>query len=401
MTTVITSEETPALAGWARSITRSALQVMLSEASRPDILSLALGLPAAELFPAEAYGRAAVHVLETEANALQYGPPSRVLKSQIVELMARRGVACREEQIFLTAGAQQGVNLLARLLLDPGGSVMTEELTYTGCQQVLEPYQPNVLSVPTSAESGMDLDAVEAHLRSGARPAFIYTVTDGHNPLGVSMSREKRERLVNLAREFRVPIIEDDPYGFIHYEAATPPLRAFDENFVYYVGSFSKILAPALRAGWLVIPEALSMHLSIIKEASDIDTGTFSQRAISAFIAAGHLDGHLEKLRREYAARRDAMLASLGRHFAGGARWNVPTSGIFIWVELDSDLSTLELLKLALERERVAFIPGQVFGVGGTPRANCMRLNFSHPSSERIEEGVSRLARCLSIIERA
>jgi 2-aminoadipate transaminase len=375
---------------------------MLSEASRPDILSLALGLPAAELFPWEAYGRAAAQLLETDANALQYGPPSRVLKSQIVELMAQRGVACREEQVFLTAGAQQGINLLARLLLEPGGSVMTEELTYTGCQQVLEPYQPKVLSVPTSAQSGIDVDAVETYLENGARPAFIYTVTDGHNPLGVSLSREKRERLAGLAREFRVPIIEDDPYGFIHYEAATPPLRAFDENFVYYVGSFSKILAPALRAGWLVVPEALSMHLSIIKEASDIDTGTFSQRAISTFIANGHLNGHLEKLRREYATRRDAMLSSLGEHFAADARWNVPTSGIFIWVELQREVSTMELLKLAIERERVAFIPGQAFSVGGTPRAtNCMRLNFSHSSAERIEEGVSRLARCLRLIERA
>ena len=385
-----------ALADWTRSIKRSALQDMLVASARPGLLSFALGLPATELFCAADYSKAVAHVLATDERALQYGPPFQPLKQHVVSLMAQRGVECREEQVFLTAGAQQGVNLLARLLLDPGRKVIVEELTYTGCQQVLRASQADILTVPTDSRTGIDVDAVESLLKSGERPAFMYAVPDGHNPLAVSISYEKRVRLVELARAYGMPIIEDDPYGFLYYESAMPPLRALEDRWVLYVGTFSKIMAPALRTGWMVVPESLITHLAIIKEASDIDMAPLNQRAISAYLDAGHLPEHLANLRQEYRRRRDAMLLALQTHFPAAASWETPSSGLFIWVELPEGTDTGELLKVAIETEQVAFIPGHAFCVKDEhPATNRMRLNFSNSSVERIEDGVQRLARAM------
>lgn len=393
---VPTAEAEFALARWTRSIRRSALQDMLVASARPGVLSFALGLPAAELFPAADFAEAVAHVLATDPRALQYGPPFRPLRQHVVSLMAMRGVECREEQVFLTAGAQQGVNLLARLLLEPGSRVIVEEMAYTGCQQVLRASEADILTVPTDFRTGIDVDAVERLLESGERPALLYTVPEGHNPLAVSMSLEKRVRLAELARAYRMPIVEDDAYGLLCYEPPPPPLRALEDRWVFYVGTFSKVIAPSLRTGWVVVPESLIPHLAILKEASDIDTAPLSQRAISAYLDAGHLPAHLEKLRREYRLRRDAMLGALREHFPAGARWETPSSGLFIWVELPEGVDTGALLEVALETEQVAFIPGHAFCVNDeNPATNRMRLNFSNSSVGRIEDGVRRLARAL------
>jgi 2-aminoadipate transaminase len=223
-----------ALAGWTKSIKRSALQDMLVASARPDILSFALGLPAPELFPAADYSEAVAQVLASDARALQYGPPFRPLKQHVVRLMAERGVECREEQVFLTSGGQQGVNLLARLLIEPGSTVIVEEMAYTGCQQVLYASQAEILTVPTDFKTGVDVDAIQRLLEMGERPALIYVVPDGHNPLAVSMSREKRRRLVELASTYCVPVIEDDAYGFLYYDSPVPPLRALDHEWILY-----------------------------------------------------------------------------------------------------------------------------------------------------------------------
>jgi 2-aminoadipate transaminase len=383
-------------ARWADRIEPSALQEMLSAATKPGILSFALGLPALELFPHDALAQAAARVLATDARALQYGPPFQPLKTHVVNLMARRGVECGEHQIFLTAGAQQGINLLTRLLLDPGGIVITEEFTYTGFQQVIEPYLPEIWPVPTDAGTGMNVEAVASLLERGARPAFIYTVTDGHNPLAVNMSLEKRRRLVALASRYGVPIIEDDPYGFLYYGAqAVPPLRALDPQWVFYVGSFSKILAPSLRAGWVVVPEELLPKLGIVKEASDINAAPLTQRIIAAYLDASDIEERLTMLRRDYGARRRLMLDALREYFPAQAHWEEPSSGIFVWVELDEGVRTDELLMQAIEQEQVAFIPGNAFSVSGDRGKNCMRLNFSNAPPARIEEGIARLARIL------
>jgi len=395
--TIAPSQEEMTLSSWAQNVERSALQEMMALTEQPDIISFALGLPAAELFPRDNYADAVQRVLTADNGALQYGPPCQPLKKHVQELMRKRGVTCRMNQIFLTTGAQQGLSLMARVLLDPGSQVLFEEMSYPGFQQVILPFKPQILTVPTDLDTGMDVNAVSSLLESGARPAFIYTVTDGHNPLGVGMSVSKRRQLVELARRYQVPIVEDDAYGLIYYgENSVAPMRALEEQWVCYVGSFSKILAPALRVGWLVVPEELILSLSVVKESSDINTATLDQRAIAAYLDSGHLEQHLQRVRREYRTRRDAMLDALDRHFPEGTLWKTPSSGFFLWVELPESVDASELLKLAVEEEKVAFIPGNAFGENGSVLgSNCMRLNFSHHGLDLIEEGIARLGRAV------
>lgn len=393
----IEQEASLRLAEWARNISPSALQEMLTEASRPGIISFALGLPAPEFFPAAAFAQIAGQVLATDARTLQYSPHLQPLRRQVCELMKQRGVECFEEQVFLTAGAQQGMSLLARLLLEDGGKVITEKFIYLGFQQVLEPFRPEILTVETDPETGMDVEAVESLLRSGHRPAFIYSITDGHNPLSVNLHPAKRERLVELAKAYHVPIIEDDAYGFLNYsEAMSPPLRALNDRWVFYVGSFSKILAPALRAGWMIVPPELIEPLSIVKESADIDTATFTQRLINAYLESGQFPAHLANLCAHYNSRREMMAHALEACFPNEARWNVPESGFFFWVELPATINLDRLFKVAIEREQVAFIPGNAFSVPGAGRqTQSIRLNFSNSTPERIEEGIARLAKVL------
>lgn len=400
------------LAGWTQAMQRSVLRQMIAVVSRPGILSFAGGLPDPALFPTTDYAAALAHVLATDPKALQYGMPFAPLKQHIVQLMALRGVTCTAEQIFLTTGAQQGLDVLARLLLDPGGEVMFEELVYTGAQQVVAPFLPHILPVSTDLAEGMNVDEVEDYLAGGARPSFIYTIPDAHNPLGVSMSQERRERLVELALTYNAPIIEDDPYGLLQYgdrrlgigdlphslisNLQSLPLRALNDSHVFYLGSFSKIMAPALRLGWIVAPEALVTKIGVVKEAADLESSALTQRAVTAYLAAGHLPGHLATLRREYGRRRDAMLSALYRYFPAEARWTEPQGGMFIWVELPEEMDAAALLETAIAQENIAFIPGHAFTVPGRHIHNCMRLNFSNCSEDMIEDGIKRLAKIIN-----
>jgi 2-aminoadipate transaminase len=384
------------LAAWTRTVKPSTISEMLKVMSRPGLISFALGLPSPEMFPVDEYAAAARRALE-DRSSLQYRPPYAALKRQIVELMAGRGVRCREEQIFLTTAAQQGLSLLARIFMDPGAQVICDRLVYTGFQQVLEPFQPEILAVDTDLETGMDVDQVEALLEDGARPAFIYVITDGHNPLAVSVSPEKRLRLVELARRFGVPLVEDDAYGLLHFGRPVLPMRALDDRWVFYVGSFSKVMAPGFRLGWVVAPEELVPLLGCAKDASDIDTSNFSQRLVHAYMDSGHFATHLPVVRDAYRLRRDTMLRALEQNFGGtGARWVTPTNGALIWLELPPHVDTTALLKVSVEEEGVAYVPGNAFAVDGSEAGRSgMRLNFSHPSPREIEEGIARMARAV------
>ncbi|HEY7215541.1 MAG TPA: PLP-dependent aminotransferase family protein [Thermoanaerobaculia bacterium] len=372
------------------------MREIMDLASRPGVLSLAHGLPAAELFPREALAAAAARVL-AEPASLQYGPPCRRLKTQVVELMAARGVSCSEEQIFLTSGAQQGMDLVSRLLVEPGQPVVMEWAVYDGIQFAARSRSSEILTVSSDPAAGIDVDEVESLLARGVRPAYIYVISTGHNPLGATLSREARRRLAGLARRYGAPILEDDAYGFLSYgEAPLPPLRAFEDEWVFYLGSFSKILAPALRVGWLAVPARLTARLALHKHAADLDTPSLSHPLIAAYLEAGHLPAHLEAVRAEYRRRRDAMLAALRVHFPPEARWHCPEAGMFVWIELPPDLDAAGLLIQAVETERVAFCPGVTFCAGDAgPGARCMRLSFTNHPPERIEEGIGRLGRLL------
>lgn len=381
------------LARWAQKLERSIIRKMVAVVSQPDIVSFAGGLPAPELFPRQAYAAALARVIGEEARSMQYGPPFRPLKKHIVELMAKRGVDCDEEQVFITTGAQQALSVLSALLLDPGGEVLLEQVVYTGIQQAVAPRMPNLVSVSTDLETGMDVAAVRSILEAGHRPAFIYAIPDAHNPLGVSLSARKRAELVALAEQFCVPIVEDDPYGFLRFDDQTlPPLRSLSDDLVFYVGSFSKIIAPALRLGWLVAPERLVPKLTVIKEALDLETSALTQQAVSAYLDDGDLAAHIALLRDAYRRRRDAMLETLAATLPAQADWTVPVGGMFIWVELPGHIDTVSLLEQSLATERVAFIPGRAFAVPGHNANHCLRLSFANVPVERIVEGISRLA---------
>lgn len=391
MTTTETGK-TLRLASWAQNTAPSPMQDMLALTARPGLISFGLGLPNQELFPRAAFAEASADVLRNKPHTLQYGPAgvAHTLKTSIVELMKGRGVTCTESEIFLTTGAQQAINMLARLLLEPGGQVLTEEITYPGFLQVLEPFAPELLTVPSCPKTGMDVDAVEALLQAGKRPAFIYSITDGHNPLGSSMSQEKREKLARLAREYGIPVVEDDPYGFLSYdEVSLPPLKALESEWVFYAGSFSKILAPGVRIGWLIVPEALTQKLSVVKESYDINTANWSQHSVAAYMESGKLAGHLELLCSEYSARRDTMLRAIEAYFPAETRAEKPSNGMFLWVELPEFVDVPTLLRDAVEHKKVAFFPGQAFDTpGNTKGKHGMRLNFSNATHEQIEQGI-------------
>jgi len=385
-----------ALARWASNASPSAVQTMLKVASSPEVISFALGLPASELFPAADYCQAVKQVLLNDRHSLQYGPPPERLKAQVAELMKARGVSCDSAEVFLTAGAQQGMSLLAHLTLNPGASVLVDELTYPGFRQAIEPFEPQVLTVSTDLSTGIRTDEVEHLLKQGVRPAFIYVIPNGHNPLAVTMDLAARHHLADLARKFSVPIIEDDAYGFLYYDTdQLPCLKELAPEWVCYLGSFSKIMAPALRIGWVLAPPKLAAKLAIVKEAADINTGTLAQRALAVYLDRGVFSEHLTNLRGEYQKRRDAMFNAVMRHFPAGTRCAKPISGMFLWVRLSCPIDTGELLRVSLKTARVAFLPGDAFCGRKSGNQGCMRLNFSNCTIQQIEDGVDRLASVL------
>jgi 2-aminoadipate transaminase len=394
------------LAPWIRHRERSVLRQMVATVSRPGVQSLAGGLPELDLFPSSEIESALQAALRDDPRALQYSPAQDALKEQVVDLVRRRGVECGIDQVLLTSGAQQGIDIVTRALLTHGGSVAVDAMTYPGVLQATAPLQPRVLGVRGDLEGGLDLEHLEWLLRSGERPAFLYLIPDAHNPLGVSLAVDRRIALAELAQRYRLPILEDDPYGLLCYEGSfAAPVHALAADRVLYVGSFSKILAPGLRLGYLVGPPDVVRRLSTIKEASDLETSGLTQRAVSRLLAEpGWLDAHLERLHEVYRPRRDAMLAALERHFTGRAIWSRPRGGMFVWVELEQEeaarsLDTEELLRRCLDERNVAFLPGRAFvsaaGDGEAAGRRSMRLSFSSLPPEHIGEAVEAIADCL------
>ena len=378
----------------ARGPARSLLRELLAVSCRPDILSLAGGLPDPELFPFREYRAALDSVLATDARALQYGSPFEPLKDEIVRLMAMRGVRCTTAEIVVTTGAQQALSIASRLLLDPYQPVLTERATYPGLHQAVASLRPTMLTVGTDLASGMRVEAVADHLVHGARPAFIYVIPDGHNPYGVSLDSLQRSSLVDLARRYGVPIVEDDPYGLLGYDGPhPPPLCSLDRDCVVYIGTFSKIIAPALRLGWMVLPLYLVAQASRIKEAGDLESSALTQRAVAEYLRGGQFSTHLYRLREVYRFRRDAMLAALRSSFPTDVRWTTPRGGFFVWVELPESCDVTMLLNDAIKEERVVFVPGHAFSMDASTAPNGLRLSFATCSPEEITHGVRRLAR--------
>jgi 2-aminoadipate transaminase len=389
----VSTQGLPQLSSWARGIEEPALQRALA-ATTSGMISLAPGIPDSELFPLSDMAAAAAKVLATHPQALQYAVPCPPLKELICAYMAERGVKCTPDCILLTQGAQQALTLLAQLLLDPGRIVLEEELSYSGFQHAINAYKPEVVPVRTSVRNGVDLDALEQILKKTEGAAFMYVMADAHNPLGISLSLESRQRLAYLARKFQTPLIEDDPYGELFYtEERLQPVKALDDNWVYYIGSFSKVLCPSLRVGWIVAEPQHIRKLSIIKEGLDLNINTYSQWIVYEYLETGKLHSHIKRLRTTYCARRDAMDASLRSSALSCGRWVVPSSGIFFWIDFPSDINTTQLLSECLKSNKVAFIPSEACSRG--KRTSGIRLNFSRCVPSEAATGIARIGDAL------
>lgn len=375
----------------AAHLKRSVIRDLLSVASAPDIISLAGGLPASEYLPIEQYQECLDTVLRREGSRiLQYSPQYAPLRAWITEYMGKRGVACTPEEVFITNGAQQGLAILSRLLLNPGDPAVIEQITFTGIQQVTVGRGARVITVPTDLETGVDLDALEKAFQQRARLAVI--IPDFHNPLGVSLSQEKRQQIAELSARYAVPIIEDDPYSALRFEnTPLPPIKCYDEEgTVFYLGSFSKMLAPAVRLGWIVAPADLIPRITALRESFDLESSILTQTAVYEFLARGWMKDHLQTFNAANHIRRNALIAALQHHFGDEAKWTEPEGGLFMWVTFPETVNTWELFDQAVE-QKVVYVPGGAFAVEGG-YTNTMRLNFSNARPETIHEAISRLA---------
>jgi 2-aminoadipate transaminase len=376
-----------------KALEPSAIQKALQNTSDSDVIAFSLGMPSENLFPILDYKRVMLDFWMP--NSLQYAPPLESLKHQIVTLMKQRGVNCTASQIFLTSGAQQAIHLLCRVLIDNEGVAVTDAATYPGFVQSTQALNINLSTIPVSFVEGIDVSKLENLYKRAPKPKFLYTMSEGHNPLGTSLSKEKRLKLTEIAQTYQIPIIEDDAYGFLNYQPVEPALKAYNSDWVFYVGSFSKILAPSARTGWIVAPESLITKLEILKESADINTATFSQRLISDFLDKNDFTKHLSYLRESYKEKRDKMIKALKKHIPELV-FIVPSSGFLIWGQLPSSMDTDKLFWQALNNEKISFLPGAVFGPSSETYLNhCLRLSFSYCPLELIETGVERLARAI------
>ncbi len=385
--------DVPRLSREGYNLQRSVMRDLLRFAVDPNVISLAGGLPANECLPLEGLRECLDTVLSRDGpRALQYSPQYLDLRSWIAEHMGSRGVSCTAEEIFITNGNQHGLAILSRLFLDPGDPAVIEEVTFTGIHQITVGRDAEVRVIPTDLDSGVLVEGFEAALKASPTPRLSVLITDFHNPLGVSIAEENRAELADLAAKYGVPLIEDDPYAPLRFRwEALPSSKAHDEaGMVFYLGSFSKMLAPALRLGWIVAPADLMPRITTLRESFDLESSTLYQRAVAEFLSRGMLEPHLEKITAAHGERCDKMLRTLGEHLSDVARWSKPDGGVFVWVSLPERLDTTEMFQRAIE-QRVAYIPGGVFSVDGSTK-NALRLNFSNVKPEAIEEGVARLA---------
>ncbi len=385
--------DTPRLSREGYNLQRSVMRDLLRFAVDPNVISLAGGLPASECLPLDGLKECLDTVLSRDGpRALQYSPQHMELRGWIADYMGSRGVSCTPEEIFITNGNQHGLAILSRLFLDPGEPAVIEEVTFTGIHQVTVGRDAEVRTLPTDLDSGVLVESFEEALKTSPAPRLAVLITDFHNPLGVSIAEEKRAELAGLAAKHGVPLVEDDPYAPLRFRGkAIPSIKAHDEaGMVFYLGSFSKMLAPALRLGWIVAPADLMPRITTLRESFDLESSTLFQRAVAEFVSRGMLEPHLERITAAHGERCATMLRALDEHLSDVARWSKPDGGVFVWVSLPERLDTTEMFHQAIERQ-VAYIPGGVFSVDGSTK-NALRLNFSNVKPEAIEEGVARLA---------
>lgn len=380
----------------------SEIRELLKLLDQPDIISFAGGIPDPALFPKEAFQAAYTDVLtgSTANAALQYSVSEGYLplREWLVEQMGAIGIACRPENIMIVSGSQQGLDYLGKLFLSPGDTALVTRPTYLGALQAFNAYEPNYDQLAINGNRTPQSYADNA-ASNGGRAKFAYVTADFGNPSGETMTLAERERLLDLATELDIPVLEDGAYQSLRYDGeAIPPILALDlarnggeidATRTIYSGSFSKTLAPGLRTGWLCASEAVISKLVLMKQAADLHSSTINQMAIH-HVATHGFAAQVEKIRVAYRERRDLLLSALARHMPAGVEWTKPEGGMFIWVTLPESIDSAALLAEAVKTVRIAFVPGQAFHADGTG-ANTLRLSFSCASAQGIEEGMLRL----------
>jgi 2-aminoadipate transaminase len=380
----------------------SAMRDLMAITARPEVISLAGGLPDTTTFPPEDLAALMAHVAaHASARALQYGPTEgmEALKDCIVKVMAEEGMDVGTDELLVTTGGQQVIDLVCKTLVDPGDVVVAEGPTYPGAVPTFAAYEADVVQIEMDAD-GMRIDLLEETLdrldRERRTPKFIYTVPTFQNPAGVTMALDRRHRLVRLAAERELLVLEDNPYGLLRYEGdPLPPLYALDRGeYVIYLGTFSKILSPGLRLGWTAAPRPVLEKLNLGKQGADLCSSTFGQHFVIEYFAQRNWRDLLGSLRELYRRRRDTMFEALAEHLPREAEWTRPAGGLFVWATLPAYIDTTDLLARAL-REHVAFVPGRAAYLDGRGGSS-MRLNFSGVSEDQLHEGVARIGKVVS-----
>ncbi len=379
----------------------------LFKVMRPGMISFGGGMPAPETFPCEAVERACRKVLREHGPvALQYGQTDgyNPLRDYLAEVtMAELGLHARRDNVLVLTGGLQVADLLPKVLVDPGDPIVVENPTFLGALASFSPYRPRYITIPLDGQ-GMQIDGLEEALAREKGIKFIYTIPNFHNPAGCSLSPERRQRLVALADRYGIPILEDDPYHQLRYSGEKLPAlitldqervgrpagnEAYTAGNVLYVGSFSKILSPGMRLGWVVGPAPIVAQLSRAKQGTDLHTSLLIQMIAYELCREGFFPPHIESIRELYRKRRDLMIELLQRHFPPAATWTVPDGGLFLWVTLPAGCDTQAMLEEAVEAG-VAFVPGRGFYATGGGE-NTMRLNFSNASEEQLQRGIALL----------
>jgi 2-aminoadipate transaminase len=374
----------------------SEVRALFAVASRPEVVSLAGGMPFVQALPMDDVEAAVHEVLATDgATALQYGGGQghAGLRERLQVLMDAEGVTSDAENMVITTGAQQGLDLVGKIFLDPGDLVAVEAPAYVGALTAFGAYQPRYLQIDLDDE-GMIVDQLEDAFVRGDRPKFVYTCPNFGNPAGVTLSYERRRRLVALCREAGVPILEDNPYGLLRFDGEPlPALRTLDPDNVIYLGTVSKVFSPGVRVGWALGEASVIQRLILAKEAADLCGSSFNMMVTERYFASDRWRANLATLVRTYRGRRDAMLEALEETFPEDATWTHPAGGFYVWVTLPAWADTRAMLAKAVEH-LVAYVPGTAFYPDGRG-ANQMRLAFCYPTEERIREGIARLGSLL------
>jgi 2-aminoadipate transaminase len=398
MTGTTQDDYTDRYARRVRGMTTSEIRALFAVASRPEVVSLAGGSPYIAALPLDAVGEMLNQLAaEQGASSLQYGIGQGTvdLRERICEVMALSGIhGASPDDVVVTVGGQQALDLLARLFLDPGDVVLAEGPSYVGALGVFQAAQAQVKHVPMDDEGLIPAaleEAIAAVERSGRKAKFLYTIPTFQNPAGVTLTDERREQVLDICERAGLLVVEDDPYGMLSFESEAPlPMRARRREGVFYVSTFSKTFAPGLRVGWILAPHAVREKLVMMSEANVLCPSAFAQGAVTQYLSTMPWREQIKVYREIYRERRDAMLTSLRDLMPPGTSWTHPTGGLFVWATLPEGLDSKAMMPRAIAA-RVAYVPGTGFYADGTGRSN-MRLNFSFSSPERIREGIRRLS---------